>query len=361
MPQACVFDLTATERGQRVSAAFSLLAAATLMASCATQPMGDSKGKPIFESFQQCMVANGVGAVALGVLANKITGNKAVGVAAAAATLFLAWKACGQAHQRVTVKDERGRDALVGSDARFRGQGASVLTLDELDVAAPKAGEDITTRYRFGYTSPDAARKDIPAKERFVYMAGFTNDKGAQEFKEVEFQRDFVIQQGQRRHEHAVPSDASFGQFKPWKLRYQLEVDGRCLETEATFEVNSGTPGRAGPARPCAVPITPAATAGAKDASPAAAAAAAPQSAGRAAASSAPAATPEAAPARLARALRLQDKPAGKAIGKSLAAGATVRILETTAVTSGNRSVNWVRVQPDGGDAGWTLDSNLKR
>lgn len=359
-PLACVFDLTTTERGQRASAAFSLLAAATLLASCATQPMGDNKGKPIFESFQQCMVANGVGAVAVGVLANKLTGNKAVGVAAAAATLFVAWKACGQAHQRVTVKDERGRDALVGSDPRFRTQGASVLTLDELEVSAPKAGEDITTRYRFGYTSPDAARKDIPARERFVYMAGFTNDKGGQEFKEVEFQRDFVIQQGQRRHEHAVPSDASFGQFKPWKLRYQLEVDGRCLETEATFEVNGSTPGRAGPARPCTTPITAAAT-GSKDAS---AAPAAPQSAARADAPAAAAANTAAAPvasARLARALRLQDRPAGKAIGKGLAAGATVRILETSAVTSGNRSVNWVRVQPETGDAGWTLDSNLKR
>lgn len=359
-PLACVFDLTATERGQRASAAFSLLAAATLLASCATQPMGDNKGKPIFESFQQCMVANGVGAVAVGVLANKLTGNKAVGVAAAAATLFVAWKACGQAHQRVTVKDERGRDALVGSDPRFRGQAGSVLTLDELEVSAPKAGEDITTRYRFGYTSPDAARKDIPARERFVYMAGFTNDKGGQEFKEVEFQRDFVIQQGQRRHEHAVPSDASFGQFKPWKLRYQLEVDGRCLETEAMFEVN-GAPGRAGPARPCTTPITaaPAAATGGKDVSAAAA-----PSAARADAPAVTAANAAAAPAasaRLARALRLQDKPAGKAIGKGLAAGATVHILETSAVTSGSRSVNWVRVQPETGDAGWTLDSNLKR
>lgn len=355
-----LFDVTGNARRQRASAAFSLLAAGTLLASCATHQTGENKGKPIFENFQQCMVANGVGAVAVGVLANKLTGSKTVGVAAAAVTLFAAWKACGQAHQKVTVKDERGRDALVGGDARFRGQAGPVLTLDELEVSAPKAGEDITTRYRFAYASPDAARKDIPARERFVYLAGYTNDKGAQEFKEVEFQRDFVIQQGQRRHEHAVPSDASFGQFKPWKLRYQLEVDGRCVETEAQFEVNSATPGKAGPARPC----SPAGTAAAN--APAGSGA---KALGAPAATPAPTAPPAAAQAAAApatdatlqRALRLQDKPGGAPIGKNLPKGTAVRILETSQLKAGARQVDWVRVQPGGGDAGWTLDSNLKR
>lgn len=360
MPLACVFDFTATARRQRASAAFTLVATAALLSSCATQPMGDNKGKPIFESFQQCMVANGVGAVVIGVLANKLTGSKAVGVAAAAVTLFAAWKACGQAHQKVTVKDERGRDALLGSDPRFRGQGGAVLTLDELEVSAPKAGEDITSRYRFAYTSPDAARKDIPAKERFVYMAGFTNDKGAQEFKEVEFQRDFVIQQGQRRHEHAVPSDASFGQFKPWKLRYQLEVDGRCLETEASFDVGSNTPGRAGPARPC-TSATAAGAAPAPAATGAKGMATAPSAAP--AANTAPtAAAAPAAEATLVRALRLQDKPGGVLVGKNLPKGTPVRIIDTSQLKTGARPVDWVRVQPVNGEpGGWTPDSNLKR
>ena len=41
----------------------AMAAAALLSSSCATQPFGDQKGKPIFASFGQCMAANGVGAV----------------------------------------------------------------------------------------------------------------------------------------------------------------------------------------------------------------------------------------------------------------------------------------------------------
>lgn len=340
---------TAGTARRRTLAALSAVSVAVLLASCATQPMGDSKGKPIFESFNQCMLANGVGAVAIGALANKLLGNKVVGVAAAAATLFVAWKNCGEAHQRVTVQDERGRDALLG-DPRFRrASTVPVLTLDELEVAAPKAGEDITTRYRFAYTNPDATRKDIPARERFVYLAGYTDDQGAQQFKEVEFQRDFVIQQGQRRHEHAVPSDKSFDQFKPWKLRYQLEVDGQCLETEANFDINSPNPGHAGPARACTPQMQ--AAAGAKSMS-ANAAAQSPAAQNGAA---------QASEATLRVSLRLLDKPDGAPTGKSLAKGSAVRVLETSQVKLGSRMTQWVRVQPAGGAAGWLPAGDLQQ
>lgn len=340
-------------------AALSALIASVLAASCATQPMGDDKGKPIFRSFKQCMAVNGVGAVLLGVITRSVTGSNATGVAAAAVTLFAAWKACGQTHQRVTVSDERGRDVVLG-DPRHRGAAASVLSLDGLEVLAPKAGDDITTRYRFAYTSPDASRKDIAAKERFVYLAGFVNDKGAQQFKEIEFERDFVIQQGQRRHEHAVPSDESFGQFKPWKLRYQLEVEGRCVETEATFAMDSPVAGTAGPAKPC----LPKPMAGTSAPNTDGVAASAVPAGGKAAGPTvAPVAQqPTAVPvATLARALRLQLQPDGAVTGKSLAQGTKLRILETRQVAAGSKQVNWVRVESPDGIAGWTREANIKR
>lgn len=333
------------------SAALTLVATSIVAASCATVPAGDNQGKPIFASFNQCMVANGAGAVLVGVLTKNVTGSKVAGIAAAAATLFAAWQACGRAHQRVTVSDERPRETLV-SDPRFRGSTGPVLTLDSLEVVAPKAGEDITTRYRFGYTSPDPNKKDIPAKERFIYLAGFTNDSGAQEFKEIEFDREFVIQQGQRRHEHAVPSDASFNQFKPWKLRYQLEVDGRCVETETAFVIDSPNPSRAGASRPCTVRTA----APARAETPAAAAAA-----------RTPSPTPPAMPAVAAyeatatRAVRLAPSPGAAATGKTLPPGTKLRVLETRQVSGGGRTVNWVRVQTDGADAGWTTEANVKR
>lgn len=332
------------------SAALTLVTISVLAASCATVPAGENQGKPIFASFNQCMVANGAGAVLVGVLAKNITGSKVVGVAAAAATLFAAWQACGRAHQRVTVSDERPREALAG-DPRFRGSAGPVLTLDSLEVVAPKAGEDITTRYRFAYTSPDPNKKDIPAKERFIYLAGFTNDSGAQDFKEIEFDRDFVIQQGQRRHEHAVPSDASFNQFKPWKLRYQLEVDGRCVETEAAFVIDSPTPARAGASRPCS-PRPQAASAPARTDAPANATAYAP---------SVPAAPAPLYEARLNRALRLSPQPGGAAAGKVLPSGTKLRALESRQITAGGRSATWVRVQTDSGESGWTTEASLKR
>lgn len=332
------------------SAALTLVATSVIMASCATVPAGENQGKPIFESFNQCMAANGVGAVLVGVLASKVTGSKVVGVAAAAATLFAAWQACGRAHQRVTVSDERPRDALA-SDPRFRGAAQPVLTLDSLEVVAPKAGADITTRYRFAYSSPDPTKKDIPAKERFIYLAGFTNDAGAQDFKEIQFDRDFVIQQGQRRHEHAVPSDASFNQFKPWKLRYQLEVDGRCVETETQFAIDSPTPSRAGPAHAC-TPRPQAGAAPARTDTPAGAAAYAP---------AAPAPSAPLYEATLNRATRLSPQPGGAPAGKVLLLGTKLRVLESRQVTAGGRSANWVRVQTDGADAGWVSEASLKR
>lgn len=333
----------------------ALLAAGTLASSCAT----DSKGQAIFSSFRQCMIANGVGAVFLGVLAKELTGNNAAGVAAAAATLFVAWKQCGQAHQKVAVSDQRGRDAVVG-DPRYRGAQGGVLAIDDLEVVSTKPGDDITTRYRFTYTSPDPARKDIAAKEKFVFLAGFQNQRGGTEYKEIEFNRDFVIQQGQRRHEHSVPSDSSFGQFKPWKLRYQLEVDGRCMQTEATFDISGGRPGRAGPAVACASSVASAApaAAGAKS-EPAAPLAAAPAPAAR---STVPVAqTPAVVRATLVRALRLQAQPRGALVGKGLPAGTAVTVLESRTVGTGAQQAAWVHVQTAAGDKGWTRDVNIKR
>jgi len=332
----------------------SLLAAGTLASSCAT----DNKGQAIFASFNQCMAANGVGAIFLGVLAKELTGNNAVGIAAAAGTLFVAWKKCGQAHQKVAVSDQRGRDAVIG-DPRYRGAQGGVLAIDDLEVVSTKPGDDITTRYRFTYTSPDVAKKDIPAKEKFVFLAGFQNQRGATEFKEIEFTRDFVIQQGQRRHEHSVPSDSSFGQFKPWKLRYQLEVDGRCQETEATFDIAGGRPGRAGPAVACGSRVAAAPSGGgakSEAAAPAAAAVVAPPATRPAPVAQAPAPNPT-----LARALRLQLQPRGALTGKALAAGTPVKVLETRKIGPANQPVSWVHVESASGDKGWTLESNLKR
>lgn len=340
-------------RQHRVSLAVSALCTAVLAASCATHPAGDSKGQPIFQSFRQCMIANGVGAVFVGLLVKEVTGKNAAGVAAAAGTLFVAWKVCGQAHQRVTVSDERGREAVL-NDPRFRAAAGPMLSIDELEVVSTKPGEDIVTRYRFGFTSPDAGRKDIPAREKFVFLAGFTNDRGQQEFKEIEFTRDFVIQQGQRRHEHAVPSDTSFNQFKPWRLRYTLEVDGRCMETEATFPIEGGVPGRAGPARPCgAQAVATAAPGGAKAAE-----------APRAAVAPAPAQAPPAARTpdpTLLRTVRLSPQPGGAPAGKSFAPGAAVQVLETRPVTVAGKPVPWVRIRTASGETGWTPEANLKR
>lgn len=333
---------------RRLTASFTATAIALSTVSCATQPFGADQGKPMFQDFTQCMVANGVGAVALGALARKLTGEDSVAIATVAVTLFAAWKACGQAHQKVAVSDQRSREALA-SDPRYQGLNAGLLSIDELEVAAPKAGQDITTSYRFTYASPDAARKDIPAKERFVFLAGFTNASGAQEFKEVEFDRDFVIQQGQRRHVHAVPSDASFGQFKPWKLRYRLEVDGRCMETEAAFDIGTGAPGRAGPARVCgASAVAAAPTAGAKSAAPAPAAAPTPPAVAVTAGT-------------LGQALRLVAAPGGAAVGKTLPKGTPVRVLEKADRGTGKSRVAWVRVQTASGDAGWMLASQLAK
>ena len=333
----------------------TLIAAAALASSCATQPFGDKQGEPVFQSFRACMIANGMGAVLLGALVKDLTGSTNVGVAAAAITLFAAWKACGQAHQRVTVSDERGRDAVV-VDPRFRAAQNPVLVLDALEVTAPKAGEDITTRYRFSYASPDASRKDIPAKEKFIFLAGFVNDKGAQEFKEIEFNRSFVIQQGRRSHAHAVPSDQSFGQFKPWKLRYVLEVDGRCTETEAAFVVGSASPGKAGPAKPCV--SAPQTTAAVDTVSTGAKATPAPTAPTVAPTTAQPAAAAE---ATLRRALRLQLEPGGAWTGKSLAQGTKLQTLETRTVPVGDQRTAWVRVRSTAGDTGWTLEANLKR
>lgn len=331
---------------------FTATAVALSTVSCATQPFGENQGKAIFQDFNQCMVANGVGAVALGVLAKQITGEDAVALATVAVTLFAAWKACGQAHQKVTVKDQRPREVLV-ADPRYQGLRNGGISIDDFSVVAPKGGEDISTSYRFAYTSNDPARKDIAVKERFVFLAGLTNASGAQEFKEIEFDRDIVVQQGQRMNTHAIPSDVSFGQFKPWKLRYRVEVEGRCMETEAGFNFGSTTPGRAGPARPC----------GSVAAAPVPSVAVAPVAAGTGAkAPPSPAAAP-AAPTHgaLGRAVRLVAAPGGAAVGATLPQGTVVRLLESAERGTGNNRVRWVRVQPPTGPAGWMQASQLAK
>lgn len=339
----------------------AMAAAALLSSSCATQPFGDQKGKPIFASFGQCMAANGVGAVLVGVLTSKVTNSTALAVAAAAGTLFYAWRVCGQAHQKVVVSDEKGRAALAG-DARLRQAGG--LSLDELSVASAAPGQDIVTRYRFSYLSADAARKDIAAREKFVYLAGVDDGKGGVEFKEIEFERDFVVQQGQRTHEHAVPSEQSFGSFKPWKLRYSLEIDGQCQATEVTFAFQPGAPARAAPGEPCAVAQ---ARWSGKTAAPAAAAVAP-----AVAVAAAPARAPSPAPAggkaaeptaTLARALRLQESARGNFVknARNYPAGTAVTVLETQEVVKGSYKARWSRVRMAAGEEGWTLDANLRR
>jgi hypothetical protein len=242
-------------------------AGVAVMPACTHMPNGNKA----FSSFEQCMVANGIGSAVVGVGVGVVTtklgagsrGGIAAGLLTAGGALILSWQRCAAVY--AVSHHEAAPDAA--SATAIAPVARPSLVIDTLSVRAGRPGQDLQTTVRYRLLLQDAHAKDVPVREvrvfrlprmaldaqgRAVYttaagqpmfdkqgrplLVGAPVDPDTLAWQDHPFPSDIVAQQGSRRADGMLPTVAEMSPGMPYRLRFELEAAGLRDAREVTFE-----------------------------------------------------------------------------------------------------------------------------
>lgn len=262
----------------RHTTAVMLAALSLSFPACTTIPGGTKA----FGSFGECMAANAAGVGAVTVLLDKLLlkenkSGRPVLLAAALATVALAWQKCGTAYQSISNTEVKTRDEAEREKRHTAGD--KVVRIDDLRLTAGAPGQDLQSAIRYTVLSDDPGKKDIPVKEtRIVRIPRLVEREGTLYFADARDQpltgadgrpipvhgsasydpdqlsyadvvlpADVVVRQGVRKADGLLPiPDDSRLQGLPCRFRFEVEAEGLRSEKELAFRFRR--PGEA-PAR----------------------------------------------------------------------------------------------------------------